>query len=151
MSINHFSNPELDIEVKSIKVNGVTLAPPVTGRYDAVITSNNTGLSSTNGFVYYNIIGDQMHISLSRNIVVGTTAHDIQFNMQLPPGYNYPVANTGIQGQGYLHSNTTLLLTGSAMNATIAENITFLVNNDSLLPAISGTGILNCSFVVRVS
>ena len=149
MSINHFTNPELDINVKSLKVNNISLAPPVTGRYDAVITSNNAGLSSTNGFVYYNIIGDQMHVSLSRIIVVGTTTHSIEFNLPLPAGYNYPVALTGVQGQGYLHSNTTLLLAGAAMNNT-ATGITFVVNNDSLLAAITGSGFLNCSFVVRV-
>jgi hypothetical protein len=149
MSINHFTDPELDINVKSLKINNITLSQPVTGRYDALITSNNPGLSTTNGFVYYNIIGDQMHISLSRIVVVGTTSHSIEFNLPLPPGYNYPVALTGVQGQGYLHSNTTLLLTGSAMDNT-AIGVTFVVTNDSALPAISGSAFLNCSFVVRV-
>jgi len=151
MSINHLlTDPELDINVKSLKVNNITVGPPVTGRYDALITSNNTGLSTTNGFVYYNIIGDQMHIALSRNIVVGTTTHSIEFDLPLPTGgYNYPVALTGVQAQGYLHANTTLLLGGCAMNAT-ATGVTFVVNNDTLLPVISGTGFLNCSFVVRV-
>ena len=91
-----------------------------------------------------------MHIALSRIIVVGTTTHSIEFDLTLPTGgYNYPVALTGVQGQGYLHANTTLLLGGAAMNST-ATGITFVVNNDAALPVITGSGFLNCSFVVRV-
>ena len=69
MSINHILTPDLNIDCKSLKINGVPIIN-TSGKYDAVITSNNVGMNFLNGFFYWQKIGDQMRISCSRTIKV---------------------------------------------------------------------------------
>lgn len=140
-----------DIKCTSLSVGGTPITPstpPVEGKYDATIVISVAGSNPINGWVYYQKIGNQLKLNLSRLFILGTNSAAITFTMDLPAGYTSTSPTTVMGSVGYSTDGTHIaaILQGS----TDATGTKLVITTSSGQPLSAGNCYFNGSFVVEV-
>ena len=107
-----------DIKCYSLEVAGVQLGK--SGKYSPIVTINVGGSTVTPGFIYYNVVGKQLHLTFSRIIILGANSNNFVITVGLPAGIP-ATPSIGVAG---------------VCTATDLTNVAVLGN----LPATDGTG-----------
>lgn len=107
-----------DIKCSTLEVGGVELGK--SGKYNPTVTINIPGSTVTPGFIYYNVVGKQLHLTFSRIIILGANSNNFTLVVPLPTGI------TAIPS----------LSAGGVASANDLTNSAVLGN----LPAVNGTG-----------
>ena len=107
-----------DIKCSSLEVAGVELGR--SGKYNPTVTINVGGSTVTPGFIYYNVVGKQLHLTFSRIIILGANSNNFVVTVPLPSGIT-GTPSIGVAG---------------VCTASDLTNVAVLGN----LPATDGTG-----------
>lgn len=139
-----------DIKCTSLEIGGTPIVPtniPVSGKYDATMTANVAGTSMTNGWVYWEAIGNQLKLTFSRIVVIANNTSSIIFTIDLPAGYT-SVPVLAVAGVAYVGDGIRELhMTVSSVYATGDKFNVICVGQNTLN---LGTNYLNGSFVVEI-
>ena len=140
-----------DIKCSTLSVAGTPITPathPVEGKYNAPIAISVAGSDDLDGWVYYEEIGNQLKLSLSRLFTLGANSTAITFTMDLPTGYTSTSPNTVMASVGYATDGTHIaaILQGS----TDATGTKLVITTSAGQPLSAGNCYFNGSFVVEV-
>jgi len=73
-----------DLKCSTLEVAGVELGK--SGKYNPTVTINVGGSTVTPGFIYYNVVGKQLHLTFSRIIILGANSNNFVVTVPLPTG-----------------------------------------------------------------
>jgi hypothetical protein len=140
-----------DIQCSTLSVGGTPITPsthPVEGKYNAPIAISVAGSDDLDGWVYYEEIGNQLKLSLSRLFILGANSAAFTLTMDLPTGYTSTAPSTVMSSVGYATDGTHIaaILQGS----TDATGTKLVITTSAGQPLSAGTCYFNGGFVVEI-
>lgn len=139
-----------DIKCSSLEIGGTPVNPSnvvSSGKYDATMVASVAGTSTTNGWVYWFAVGNQLRFTFSRIIQLTANPSSINFTIDLPTEYT-AVPNISGSGTAYITDGARQCdMTVSGVDATGAKITIYLVGQNTLTP---GTTYLNGSLIVEI-
>ncbi len=102
MSINHLTNPELDIDVKSLKINGAPIGSAGTITEFVPNFSTPTLDTFTNKRCYYLLNGNHLELFINAELTTGTlNNNDLTVFLSNPQAkaFKLPITNQYVNGQ----------------------------------------------------
>ena len=140
-----------DIKCTTLSVGGTPITPatpPVEGKYDATIVISVAGSNPINGWVYYEEVGNQLKLNLSRLFILGTNAAAITFTMDLPAGYTSTSPTTVMASVGYATDGTHIA--AIMQSSTDATGTKLVITTSAGQPLAAGSCYFSGSFVVEI-
>ena len=140
-----------DIKCTTLSVGGTPITPatpPVEGKYDATIVISVAGSNPINGWVYYEEVGNQLKLNLSRLFILGANSAAFTLTMDLPAGYTSTSPTTAMAGVGYATDGTHV---GAIMqSSTDATGTKLVITTSAGQPLAAGSCYFSGSFVVEI-